>query len=113
MAAGPDPKQEASPLLARWRATAPGAALAPTPARAVAAAPAPAVPIDQLLRELGEALASALPPAQAHAVAAMLEPLGRLAGAPVAERKAAAAVLDQVEDVLEALLLTRPPGASP
>ncbi len=113
MAADPDPKPPVSPLLVRWLATAPGTVTALRPT--TAAPPAPSVDLAQLFRELEQAVAAALPPPQAQAAASMLEPIRRAIGAGDAARDPRGLVpaFEQVEDLLEAMLLTRPPPPVP
>lgn len=136
MAAGPESKHPASPLLARWRETARGSG---TPSavpwiRAPAPSPLPeeppqdpidlqgsaptgeATPPDPaaLLAELEDAIAAAAPgsPAVAEVARAALDPLRAALAAPEAERDPAALLLafEQAEDILEALLLSARPA---
>jgi hypothetical protein len=130
MGADPEIKHPASPLLARWRETAPrpGTLPAAPAAQPRSGAPAPAAqprsdvcagaaaPPDPavLLAEIEEAIAAAAPPEAVEIARAALDPICAALSAPASERDPAALLqaFEQAEDILEALLLavrTPPP----
>lgn len=142
MAAGPESKHPASPLLARWRETARGSGAPPAVSWIRAPAPSPlpeeppqdpvdvagvqrgapvdvAVPPDPaaLLAEIEGAIAAAAPgsPAVAEVARAALDPIRAALAAPEAERDLAALLLafEQAEDILEALLLSARAARAP
>lgn len=142
MAAGPESKHPASPLLARWRETARGSGAPPAVSWIRAPAPSPlpeeptqdpvdvagvqrgapvdvAVPPDPaaLLAEIEGAIAAAAPgsPAVAEVARAALDPIRAALAAPEAERDPAALLLafEQAEDILEALLLSARAARAP
>jgi hypothetical protein len=98
-------------LLARWLEAAsadePAPRAEPSRAPSVTSSPTSA---EELLGDLEQELAAALPPARAVLVSSLLAPV-RAAMAPGAkvDPKALRAVFSQVEDVLEAFLLASAP----
>jgi hypothetical protein len=105
----PDEAKASRSLFARWRATAPGAGAPAAPAPAAVEAPSPSrVAIDPAaaLAALETALAEVLAREPMTTLSIMLAPVRAAIALPAAKRDPAVleAVLDRIEDCLDAML---------